>query len=134
MRPRSIERFAKLYPISIVLGLAINLLTWSDLQAFHAGTALRAFGAAAPVFGVFVGIAISTLLWYLIVQRRSNIARWVVVVLFAFGAIGLVWTVASGRLALDLSGLLGLVRLLVQAFAVAQLFLAESRPWFSKNK
>ncbi|WP_442678715.1 hypothetical protein ACSBM8_14535 [Sphingomonas sp. ASY06-1R] len=104
------------------------------MQAFHAGTALRAFGAAAPVFGVFVGIAISTLLWYLIVQRRSNIARWVVVVLFAFGAIGLVWTVASGRLALDLSGLLGLVRLLVQAFAVAQLFLAESRPWFSKNK
>jgi hypothetical protein len=130
MRPKAIERFARLYPVSILIGLVINVLTWDDYLGLYNRTEMRESGSLLLIALLTLGVALSVVLWYLIVWKRNNIARWVAVAIFLVTAVGVVSMLLAGKTEFDLAGILGLVRFLVHAAAVRELVTAQAGEWF----
>ena len=127
MRPPSIVLFERLY----LGGLAIGLINSAILISNASESELAGEG---PSFFAIVGTAlvISLLLWFFVARRRSNIAKWILVALFAVGIIGLPAILTEG--AFDLSDGLTVATWLLQAAAIVMLFRPESAEWFKGGK
>jgi hypothetical protein len=84
MPPVSIKRFEKLFWISIAVMVLATLLNYGTLRdrAVSEGRA-----AAEPAVEIAVNLGINFVLWFFIVRRASNLARWILVTLVALGVI-----------------------------------------------
>jgi hypothetical protein len=133
MRPPAIQRFARLYPIWILLGIVVNVLTWHRSYAVYARTEMGDAGPFLLVALLSLGTAVSVTLWFLVTRRHNNIARWVIVGIFGISAVSICWSLVGGRMVFDIPGILALVRVLIQAFAVRELLRAESAVWFGSK-
>ena len=113
-RPAPILWFSRFYLTDLALRTAAAATMWS---ASRAGV-------------VQVGLTVALLLWFGVVYRRSNVARWIAIAIYALGAALLAY-----GLALDppppLTIVLQVAALVFGTVAVAQLITTEANDWFA---
>jgi hypothetical protein len=129
--PKSIQNFARLVMLSILIGLVETAFTWDQSVA--------QLGAANVSSGLLIGaqlltLALLLLLVWWIVKKGSNVARWIYV---ALGVIGLLLTIpALGEVSAQSP--LQLIMLIVQAaitiLTIWLLFRPDSAAWFSDGR
>ncbi|HEU0066151.1 MAG TPA: hypothetical protein VFQ57_02805 [Sphingomonas sp.] len=124
MRPRVIMLAERLYWLSIAAMSVVALLTWPDTSA-QIGTPLT----VAMNAGI---IGVSALLLVLAVRRRSRVALWLLIALTVLGAVGYVWQVASGILAVGAVGVATTVQTVLAFVAAVLLLLPAARRWFAR--
>ncbi len=134
MRPKSIEQFEKFFLGSLALGLVNTGVSFdSSMRLLEAdsATAQSGFGSGFYILTILFGFGISLLLWYLIARRASNIAKWILVALTAFGLISMVATLpimmAQGTLTLGLTAFVTLLHLVSLWF----LFQRDAAEWLA---
>jgi hypothetical protein len=131
MRPTSIIQFERFYLGALVVGLINNVLNWSQATAALNDPNVQAVGMGTGflVGTMVVGIVIQLLLWYFTAKRGSNIAKWILVVLFGLGLIGLLISL-PGLFAIGTIGaVLSLLAVALQAYAVFMLFKPDAVAW-----
>jgi hypothetical protein len=136
MRPKSIVRFEQLFFVNLVLGIAIAAVTWNARMAIYHSTPNSAvMGDAFPVISLLIGYVISLALWFFIARRGSVVAKWIYVVFFAIGVLGLLATLGTGmaRMTDPLSFYASILSTLISAAAVYFLFQRDTRPWFGES-
>ena len=129
MRPASIVAFERLSLLALAIGLLVSVLTWDD----NAGT-LVAQGLSETTLIVIQAVTFLLLVGLVLgVSRgRSNVAKWIYVVLFVVGLVYVVPQLGS----IFSRGLLGLVQalqLLLQVAALVLLFKRESSEWLARK-
>ena len=130
-RPRSIQRFAALYSLCIVTGTALGLRgTFDGLRIFEPYT-VRWVG------GLTAGFIASGLLVYFIANRRSKIARWLVLLQLVGVGVGIAIGAWDAIATSDPQPFSHppleppkLVVIAVRAYAVWLLFRPDSKAWF----
>jgi hypothetical protein len=133
-RPQSIITFERCYLGAVALGLANNAFNWTNMQEQMAATPnsqlLPDWFLPATIA---IGVVITLLLWYFIAHRASVVAKWIVVVFFAIGLLGLpgIITGLSTGLITPVMAAVGLVTLTLNAIAVWMLFRPDAKAWFA---
>ena len=134
MKPQSIRRFDLFYLGSIVLSVVAYLMSYDSLVASMAGRTAAVgitLGSGTVIATIAISIALSLLLWFLVSQKRLVAAKWVIVVLFLLGLLGIPglfsggWTILKTLSALDL---------LLEAAAVYCLFQPDAKAWFASRR
>jgi hypothetical protein len=130
MRPPSIAKFERVVLVRLVIGFVITVLSWEVARIMAArmgaGTGLLIFSAA-------LAIGITLLLLWLIAHRRSEVAKWIYVVLTTMGIVfGLVSISALLRQSTPIA-ILQIVHWGLGAFSIWLLFRPDTRPWFGKD-
>ncbi len=74
-----------------------------------------------------IGMAIYLLLWFLIARKASNVAKWVLVVFVAIGAVSFLAALTSARF--DAAMMLALVVYALEIAAVTFLFKEDAKAW-----
>jgi hypothetical protein len=130
MRPPSIINFERLFLVAMALGV-IDLVVGYETatEQLTREPALRQLGIGGSE--LFIGIsaawlAVYLLLWFLIARKASNVAKWILVILSAIGAIFFVLSL-TGRW--DLALLLTVAYYALELAAVACLFRADATAW-----
>lgn len=154
MRPESIRQFEYFYLGSI--GLAVANLLFQVSQMGTASLGLGALGGlgeagsgtmllAGSVIAVSILVAavIPLVLWYFAARKASPVAKWLIVVLGAFGAVRLLLILfmlgvlvvsrAPTPDAMWLTMVIGFLTELLHMAAIAFLFFADSREWFARR-
>ncbi|MBI1404028.1 MAG: hypothetical protein GC147_12550 [Porphyrobacter sp.] len=124
--------FERLYCASLALS-AINTALGYDatMAQLKADPAIAAMGMANA--GFFLGTlalvyAVALLLWFLTARRASNIARWILTLLTALGALSVALSSGKVASAQSLATLLGTA---LQIGAIVCLFRRDARAWFA---
>jgi hypothetical protein len=131
MRPESIRRFDLFFLASLAL-LAVGFVisfdaTVATVQAQTAAKGLQfGTGFTATIFALL--LAIELVLWFLISRRGVSLAKWLLVLLLIVDLFGL-----PSLLTGDLSApkMLSLLRIALEAVAIAFLFAADAKAWFA---
>ena len=85
MTPWEIRWFSRLFLTSLASSAIVTVATWNDIVA-PLSKDLATPGMLTSVAGAMVvSFAISLLLWWLIVQRRSVVAKWILSFLILIG-------------------------------------------------
>ncbi|WP_375396266.1 hypothetical protein [uncultured Sphingomonas sp.] len=137
-RPASIILFERFYLGCWLVGLAVVAIAWNDqVAALAANPQVAALGMGAIQGMLIGGIALSSLvtllLWYFAARRQAVVAKWIIVVLYGFGLIGLpaiFLQLARG----DLNGLLNIVVYALHTAAIVMLFRRDARHWFGETR
>ena len=130
MRPKSIVNFERVVLLMIVLGLADAVLNWGRLTA-ELGRQGVGEGVAGAVYAL--SVAISLLLLWLIARRRSNVARWIYVVLcvasfaVALPAIGALTRLPTSALLIEAA------QWLLAILSIFLLFTPDAGAWFARS-
>ena len=136
MQPRSIKLFTILFVLANAVAIAGDFAFWDrhltiDVSDSDAEIPIETevlmtnllLGLFAAVYGVML------LLWYLITQKRSQIAKWVLVAVTALIAVAM-W-IPTDEFRVDEVLVYGTANLL-QILAVAMLFRADAKKWFDR--
>ena len=137
-RPASIVTFERCYLGAWIVGLINTALNWNrtvTMMAANPATTQMGpgFGTTMLAGGLVIGAAITLVLWYFVAKRGSVVAKWIVTVLFAFGLISFLWSLAMARISLGVSGIIGVVTMVLQAIAVFMLFRPDTKAWFGET-
>lgn len=124
MRPRSVVHAEQLYLAATALLLASSVMAWVPLQAIY-GVAFAA-GVTAFLVGAFL------LLILLTTRRGSNVARWLLIVLTAIGAVSLLWQIGTGQVALGILGVVNAVQVALTIVGAVLLFRPNAAAWFAR--
>ncbi len=132
MRPESIVNFERFYVAGIVVGLINTVVSWNDMQAEVASDAAVAhMGTGVLVATVGFTFLIQLLFWYLIARRASNIAKWIMIVLFVVGLLFII-PMLFGSIPVS-GGTIGLLFTLaitaLQGYAIYFLFKPDAVAW-----
>jgi F0F1-type ATP synthase membrane subunit c/vacuolar-type H+-ATPase subunit K len=135
MRPASIILFERLYLGAIGIGLINAALSWSQTQAMMANPEVNpaGFGTGFILTTMAFSVAIPLLLWYFIARRGSNIAKWILVVLFGIGLIMMLATLGGAAAPSGLSLIITLVITALQGVAIFMLFKPDAVAWLSSG-
>jgi len=133
MRPKSIVRFEIFYLAALALAVVNAVTSWSRNAALIHRSGADTMVAGYQYWTTGLGLLIPLLLWYFVARRASVIAKWIIVAMFAIGALSLGYVVIAGRLANGLGGVLAAVAFVFQAVAVAMLFRADARTWLGED-
>lgn len=135
MRPDSIRKFDMLWLGAIVLGAVNFFLTYGALKAqvdaqlaesgMDAGV-----GSAALIGGFVFGVVISLALWFLISRLRIDFVKWILILLFVWGLVGLPSLFAAG---VTLTVVITVVTMVMQAAAIYFLFQPDAKAWLQKK-
>ena len=87
MRPQSISTFQRLYLAGIAVSIVGFILDFNKMA--NATLSGEPVNPTILIVGFGISIAIYLLLWFLVARKASNIARWVIVVVFILGLAGL---------------------------------------------
>lgn len=138
MRPQSIVRFEQAYLGATLLWLVNIALGWKtrlgalNANPAFAGNPQMAQIAETMMIGTTLAmLALWLLLWYFTARRASEVAKWVVTVLFGLSVIGLPFTLMSFPVVGALSVVLSLGTFALTAWAVWLLFRPDARTWFA---
>ncbi len=133
MRPNSIIKFEQLFFVGLALGAVAFFMNFdAALAQMQADPSVAAVGmGSGSLIGMYaLGIAINLLLWFFIARKGKGIAKWIYVVFFAIGLIGLPALFIGG---FGLIKILGLIGFAIQAYMIYLLFQPDSKAWFSKD-
>lgn len=131
MRPVSIVWFERLYALAILTGAIQALAVVHEIIDEARWTGTRAAAAYAMIA---VGLAIPTVLLWLVARRASDVARWLIVLLVAMAVAVLALRIASGRMAWGVFDLASLVQHALAVAAVAMTFRPDARAWLVKPR
>lgn len=132
MPPASIRKFELFYLAAWGIGLIIAFLGWNGEAILQTRLGAQiGLGTYAAI--LCAGLLIPPVLWWLAARRRSNVARWIIVALFALQGLNIVFSLFAASLAGVLGGL-SLLMFCLRAVAVRFLFGPEAREWFAKSK
>jgi hypothetical protein len=87
VRPQSIIRFEQLYLASSLLAVLGQIL---NLTGISGPSGARDLGLVFVLIIVAITYGMIFLFWYLIARRASNVAKWILVVMTAFGLLATV--------------------------------------------
>ncbi|MGI4730913.1 MAG: hypothetical protein ACRYFW_04090 [Janthinobacterium lividum] len=136
MRPLSIVNFERCYLGAIMVGLVNSLIILpAMIRTPQIAQATARFGSGFLYGTMAAGVVVTLLLWYFAARRASVVAKWIIVVFFAFGVLGLLRNVATGFSGIpsNLSAVLGIVAFVLQAVAVYLLFRPDAAAWFRRD-
>jgi hypothetical protein len=134
IRPQSIVWFERCFLGAIGIGVVNSALNWSKMQDAVAATPGASVLPGGFLIGTMVvGIIINLVLWYFTARRRSNVAKWIIVVFFALGLLGLVRTLVTG-IAAPTMNIFAYVALALQAVGVYLLFQSDAKAWFAGRR
>lgn len=124
MRPKSVKLFEVLYLVSLGIGLVNTSLGWENLTQ-KAGV--------GSLLSVLAGTFLITVVLVLLISRKgSNVARWVLVVMFALGAIPYITSLAGMFAQNPIIAFLAAVQVTLQVIALCLVFRPDTKPWFIK--
>jgi hypothetical protein len=134
-RPASIVLFEKLYLLSIVVSAIAIALGWEQMLAM-AGA--RPGLSASAQQGVAIGAVVFTfvialLLLYFIARRASNVAKWIFVLLAAYGVFAFVTGLSANGLRVDAPFALNVVSLLLTLYCAWLLFRPDAKAWLESK-
>ena len=131
MRPRSIV----LFEITFWLWVAANLLSvLVDWPRTSAQPDMAKVLGQMPWFPyVVVGIVVALLAWLgvAIARRRSNVARWIYIVIAVISVMLVVPGLAAGAVPVLLADWLTVAAGILAAAAAVFLLLPDAKPWFA---
>ena len=119
-KPNHIKYFERAMLISLAIGVVISALSSQGM------------GITAVLFQTIV-LVILLINILLISRKRSNIAKWVLIVIFFLG-LPMYVPLLSILLSAGFVGVLSLLQLTVQLVGVYFLFTHQSRQWFSRTQ
>jgi hypothetical protein len=129
-RPASIVNFERLYLGSLALGAIGIVINWSTMQAQIAmdpnSSILPSWFLPATLA---ISFAISLTLWYFAARRGAVVAKWIIVVFFAIGLLGIpaALTTPGPIIMKFLTG----VNFILQVLAIWMLFKPDAKQWFA---
>ena len=134
MRPESIRRFDMFYLASLALlalGFFISFdVTVASLQAQTAAKGLQV--GSGFTIGIFACVlAVELLLWFLVSRKGVAIAKWLLVLLLILDLFGLPALATGG---LSAPKMISLLRIALEAAAIAFLFKADAKAWFAGTR
>ena len=131
MKPESIRRFDLFFLASLAL-LTVGFFISFDatVAAIEAQTAAKGLPVGSGfTIGLFaVVLAINLLLWFLVSRKGATIAKWLLVLLLVIDLFGLPGLVSGG---LTAPRMISLLRIALDAGAIAFLFKADTKSWFA---
>jgi hypothetical protein len=133
LQPGSIKKFEAFYLVAWGISLIITFLGWNP-EAILASNTGRRLGFGLYSGTIALGLLIPPLLCYFAARRRSNIARWIIVGIFAVQALAvlrMLFTVSFGS---GVLGALGIIVFVLRAIAVRFLFGPEAQEWFARKR
>lgn len=134
MRPQSIVMFERLFLAALAASAFGFVVSYDEvMDALVRDPTLQQAGLGSEfVLGVtLASFAIYLLLWYLIAHKAANVAKWILVVFVALGAVSFLPSITGSWSALQL---LSLAVHALQIAAVACLFRADATAWFSGGR
>jgi hypothetical protein len=136
MQPRSIALFSRFFLPSIALTAILSALNFPALKAalVRQDPGAASLGDGVMILAVAAALAALVVLWFLIAQRASNIAKWLLVALTLVSLALQPPRVLAILASLDPVALLGLLAALGQLIAIAFLFRADARAWLSREQ
>lgn len=123
MRPQTIVNFERIVFFTLILGLLQAYLGWDR------ATQMASIGFVLTVqvftFGLIGGLAL------LVARRRSNVSKWILIVMFAIGLPPSVRMIAQG---ITLGSIwISVLQTVGQLIACGLLFTASARRWLSES-
>lgn len=129
-RPRSITLFGRLFLASQAASILAIFLHYGTLRS----AAIANGGSpAGPIVGVTLILVISMPLWFFIVRRASNIAKWITIILFFSGFIGLPSSLSETLAVGPVYFVLSLLALAFSFGSVVMLFKPDSAYWLKSR-
>lgn len=119
-RPLEISWFERIIFGTLVLGAIQSWIAWRPLAELTSPASL--ITTQILTFAVIGGLTL------LIFRRRSNVAKWISVVMGLLGLPFAIWLAATGKM--QGSALISVVQTVGQLAAYALLFTRSSRAWF----
>ena len=129
MQPESIKKFSLLYLGSLALSIVNAILSYGMIKAQLAGSGMDV-GIGSIIGALIFSLIISVALWFLIVNLKIELVKWVILAFLAFGLIGVPGLFANG---FQLSDIVALVVFGMQATAVYFLFQPDAKAWFAEK-
>ncbi|MDH7638849.1 hypothetical protein [Sphingomonas oryzagri] len=139
MRPRSILLFERIFLVYVLSGLASGIWSMLHISSFVPAGMPPRMMAAMPVFmigGVIGTLVVDLLLWFFIARRGADIARWIFVILFALGVVGVLRSL-FGHPQFMLPAMVMLItvaRLVLDGICTALLFRPDAVRWFKGQR
>jgi hypothetical protein len=130
VRPVSIKRFETLFLASVALTVLAIML---NLDILRNQALAQSSAAAGPIAGVIVTLLVNLPLWFFIARRASNVAKWILLVLLAFGLVSLPWTFEEVFAVSTSYSLLNVVAFVLSLASTAMLFTRESVAWLTSH-
>ena len=133
MRPMSIVNFERCYLGAVLIGFINSILNFSARNTNpQLAQATAMFGTGFFIIFALLGLAIPLLLWYFTARRASVVAKWIITVFFAIGALFFLFSL--GRIFHSgLIGILSIIGFVLQAVAVYLLFKPDANAWFARG-
>lgn len=137
IRPKSIVWFERLYLGSWFVSVIALAANWTTMQAMIADKPeTKKLGINVMmnmvIAGMGIGALITFLLWYFAARQKSVVAKWIIVVFFVIGLIGLPGVIGMFGKGEVASGLLQAFVFALHAAAVVMLFQRDARVWFGE--
>jgi len=132
VRTQSIIWFERTVYLSSALTLPFALMTRTERAAALAR--LGAVDTGTNWGALILGIGINLILGYCIARRGSNVAKWILVVLFGLGLVSMLAVFALGFLGGPLSNAAAIIQLAIQGTGIWLLFHPASTRWFRREQ
>jgi hypothetical protein len=126
--------FDRLFLGSLAVSALGVFLSWDEMTAQLAnepGVAEMGLGSGFIAGAIAVGFAISLLLWFLVSQKASNLAKWILVVLAALSLISLPSMLGGPW---DLTAILGIASYVLEIAALGFLFREDAKEWLRDQR
>ena len=132
-RPPSIVIFERCYLGALAVGLINTIVSWPIYKLMPAVRQAEAMiGPWYLPATSAAGFLVPLLLWFFAARRASVVAKWIIVILFALGALGVVFGVIMQSYPTSTTAVLSIVAFVLNAIAVTMLFKPDSRLWFGE--
>jgi hypothetical protein len=130
VRPKTIVYFEWINFGMILLGVLQSYFIWDRIYALGNPPDRNLQAAIFGIFLIFMFVLAATLT-LLVSRRRSKIAMWILIVLFAFGLYGIVESIIRGQFgsALKMTAL----EQIVQGVGLGLLFTPSARRWMNRE-
>lgn len=138
MRPRSIILFERVFGFTILLGLAAGIwawLHWSSMLPPGAPPQVAAMMPIIMVGSLVGGVIINLLLLFFIARKGAEVAKWIFIIFFVLGVLGVVRGLASPTVQISMmTHILSIVQILIEAYCVWLLFRPDAVAWFKGER
>lgn len=133
-RPKSIRLFELFYLGSVLVEAVNTAMTWAETNTNPQTMEVKQMlGAWFPTLLTVFTFTLWLLLWYFTARARSNVARWAIVIFYALGLIGFVFSLAIGATPAAVPLSLWVVSLVSTTIAVFFLFRRDAVAWFGAS-
>lgn len=132
-RPASINLFEKFFIAAVAIQFVRMTVNWDAWAAINPNPGVKSGGIGVLIFGAMASTVLWLLLWYYIVRRASNVAKWIYVVLVALLTISTIIGLANPLAPRGLDRAVGLVILALQLFATGLLFRNDAATWLQNH-